>query len=400
MLQRLQRNTRWPFVGLQLSNVALNFSHALATVLYPWIMYDLTGSVVCMALMAFMSGIVLLAGMVFGGYVAELLGIRHTALISAKIGTLTALLVAALYTADFLTPGTLIFLSLLSAILDGPAAVATEVRVPEIARLSRLPKSKANSIDDMIDGFVLLTASAASAFIIAAIGSKDAAWWIAICNFTAMMFLSFSLPKFRLRAAPQLRDVIVAGKQLRHMASSLPLALCASAALGFSMTLQIFLVPAALRLQGESVAWLGIFIAASATGTIIMNMHLASRQEVPAPASIVSRAFLGLAFAMGLLWIEISPLTMVLAGLVAGLANGWLSPAFAAILEVKSPRGIRPHVMGLSYSIVLLFLPLEYMLTGVSIGVTSLKTTFILSFFVLSLAATISSAWLECIEND
>ncbi len=400
MLQRLQRNARWPFVGLQLSNVALNFGHAFATVLYPWIMYDLTGSVVCMALMAFINGGVLLIGMAFGGYVAEMLGIRHTALISAKIGALTSLLIAALYTADFLNPGTLLFLSLLSSILDGPATVATEVKVPEIARLSGLSKTDANSIDDMIDGLVLLTASAASAFIIAAIGSKDAAWWITICNFAAMMLLSFSLPKFRLRAAPHLLDIIVAGRRFRVAATSLPLALCASAALGFFMTLQIFLVPAALRLQGESVAWLGIFIAASATGTIMMNLHLASRQDRPTPSSTVSRAFLGLALATGLMWIEISPLTMIFAGLVAGLANGWLSPAFVAILQVKAPRDIRPHVMGLSYSVVLLFLPLEYMLTGVAIGLTSFKTTCILAIFLLSLAAAVSAAWLECIEND
>ena len=400
MLQRLQRSARWPFVGLQLSNVALNFSHAFATVLYPWIMYDLTGSVVCMALMVFINGMVLLVGMAFGGYVAELLGIRHTALISAKIGALTSLLVAALYTADFLTPGTLIFLGLLSATLDGPATVATEVKVPEIARLSGLSRTDANSIDDMLDGFVLLTASAASAFVIAAIGPKDAAWWIAICNFTAMMLLSFSLPKFRLRAAPRLLDIIAAGRQFRSLAVSLPLALCASAALGFFMALQIFLVPAALRLQGESVAWLGIFIAASATGTIMMNLHLASSQTRPTPASTVSRAFLGLALAMGLMWIEISPLTLMFAGLIAGLANGWLSPAFVAILQVKAPRDIRPHVMGLSYSVVLLFLPLEYMLTGISIGLISFKTTCILSIFLLSLAATISAAWLESIEND
>ncbi len=400
MLQRLQRNARWPFVGLQLSNVALNFSHAFATVLYPWIMYDLTGSVVWMALMVFISGIVLLVGMAFGGYVAEWLGIRYTALIAAKIGALTSLLVAALYTADFLSPGMLILLGLLSTILDGPATVATEAKVPEIARLSGLSPADANSIDDMIDGLVLLTASAASAFIIAIIGAKEAAWWIAICNFAAMTLLSLSLPNFRLRPAPRLRDIVVAGRQFRDRAVSLPLALCASAALGFFMTLQIFLVPAALQLQGASVAWLGIFIAASAAGTIMMNLHLASRQRAPAAASIVSRAFLGLAFATGLMWVEISPLTMMLAGLVAGLANGWLSPAFVSILQVKSPRGRRPYVTGLSYSVVLLFLPLEYMLTGTAIGLTSFRTTCTLLVFLLSMAAAISASWLEAIEND
>lgn len=380
--------------------MALNFSHAFATVLYPWIMYDLTGSVVCMALMVFLNGIVLLLGMAFGGYVAEWLGVRYTALIAAKVGTLTSLLVAAFYTADLLSPGTLISLGLLSSILDGPATVATEVKIPEIARLSGMSPTDANSIDDMMDGFVLLTASAASAFIIAAIGSKDAAWWIAICNFAAMVLLSFSLPRFRLRATPRLLDIVAAAKQFRGLTASLPLALCASAALGFFMTLQIFLVPAALRLQGESVAWLGIFIAASAAGTVIMNQQLAYLQNMPAPASTVSWAFLGLAFATGLMWIEVSPLTMMFAGLVAGLANGWLSPAFAAILHVKAPRDIRPYVMGLSYSVVLLFLPLEYMLTGAFIGLTSFRTTCILLMFLLSLAAAVSAAWLESIQND
>lgn len=400
MLQRLQRNARWPFVGLQLSNVASNFSHAFATVLYPWIMYDLTGSVVCMAVMAVLNGIVLLFGMAFGGYVAELLGVRYTALISAKVGTLTSLLIAALYTADFLSPGIFILLGLMSSILDGPATVATETKIPEIARLSGMSLTDANSIDDVLDGFVLLTASAASAFIIAAIGSKDAAWWIACCNFAAMVTLSFSLPKFRLRAAPRFRDVIAAGKQFRRLAASLPLALCASAALGFFMTLQIFLVPAALRLQGGSMAWLGIFIAASAVGTIMMNLHLASRQHTPPPAATVSRAFLGLALAMGMLWIEVSPATMMFSGLVAGLANGWLSPAFVAILQIKAPRESRPYVMGFSYAVVLLFLPLEYMVAGAAIGFTSFRTTCMLLMFLLSLAAAVSAAWLESIQND
>jgi MFS family permease len=321
MFQQFQRSTRWPFVGLQLSNVALNVSHAFATVLYPWIMYDLTGSVVCMALMAFVNGAVLLIGMVFGGYVAEMLGARHTALISAKVAVLTSLMIAVFYMADFLHPGTLLLLGLVGSILDGPATVATEAKTLEIARLSRVSSTAAASIDDTIDGLLLLTASAASAFIIAVIGPKDAAWWIVIGNFIAMTLLSFSLPRFRLGPAPKLGDILCAGRRLRAAAVSLPFTLWASATLGFFIVLQVFIVPAALRLEGASVARVGLFIAASATGTIMMNLHLASRHAMPAPAVIVSRTLLGLALSMCILWMQITPLTMMLSGLVAGLAN-------------------------------------------------------------------------------
>jgi len=400
VFQQFQRSTRWPFIGLQLSNVALNASHAFATVLYPWIAYDLTGSVACMALTAFVNGIVILIGMVFGGYVAEMLGTRCTALISAKVGLLTSLLIAALYMADLLHLGTFLILNLVGSILDGPATIATEAKTPEIARLSRLSSATANSVDDTIDELVLLTASAASAFIIAIIGPKDAAWWIVVGNFVAMMFLSFSLPRFRLGPAPRLDDIISAGRRLRASAVSLPFTLWASATLGFFIVLQVFVVPAALRLEGASVAWLGLFIAASATGTVVMNLHLASRHAMPAPAAIISGALLGLALSMCILWMQISPLTMMLAGLVAGLANGWLSPAFIAILQVKAPRDCRPYVMGLSYSVVLLFLPLEYILTGAAIGLTSFQTACILLIFLLSLAAAVSAAWLECIQTD
>lgn len=64
-------------------------------------------------------------------------------------------------------------------------------------------------------------------------------------------------------------------------------------------------------------------------------MHCTSSTAPPVAA--VNEAFragrcLGLAAATGLMWIGLSPLTMMVAGRVAGFANGWLSPAFVEIL--------------------------------------------------------------------
>lgn len=56
-----------PCFNFNAGNIALNSSHAFAAVVYPWIMYDLTRSVVCMSLIAFVNAGVLVIGMVFGG---------------------------------------------------------------------------------------------------------------------------------------------------------------------------------------------------------------------------------------------------------------------------------------------------------------------------------------------
>ncbi|MGO4843793.1 hypothetical protein AB4144_67095, partial [Rhizobiaceae sp. 2RAB30] len=67
------------------------------------------------------------------------------------MGALASIGAAVAYDAGALTIGVLATLSLMGSLLDGPGGVAIEARVPEIARMARMPLMQANAIDDLID---------------------------------------------------------------------------------------------------------------------------------------------------------------------------------------------------------------------------------------------------------
>lgn len=131
---------KWPFIGLQISNAATNLGHALAAVLYPWVMYQISGSILWTTAIAAITVSLLLIGLIFGGYLADLVGFRDVALSASSLAAVMALAVAALYAADLLTPKLFLIVAVIGRILDGPATIAVEARLQEIARLSKVSR--------------------------------------------------------------------------------------------------------------------------------------------------------------------------------------------------------------------------------------------------------------------
>ena len=193
---------KWPFIGLQISNAAMNLGQALAAVLYPWVMYQISGSILWTTAIVAVTVSLLLLGLVLGGYIADFVGLRDVALSASNLTAVMALAVAALYAADLLTPKLFLTLAVIGAILDGPAAIAVEARLPEIARLSRVSGHNASVIDDIIDATVLIGAPAITGILLATVGVPGLMWAIAVLSVIALVFLSLSLPRFRLSPPP------------------------------------------------------------------------------------------------------------------------------------------------------------------------------------------------------
>ena len=365
---RLAR-TIWPYTGLQLASITVNLANAITAVVYPWLVYDLSGNASWMGIIAALTLFPAIFGSAFGGIIAEKVGIRRMALVSVAMGTAAAVAAAAAHDAGMLTIGLLASLALLGAILDGPGGIAIEARVPEIARLARLPLIRANAIDDLVDNGAAIAGPAIAAFLVAVASTTVLLWIIAVINLVAAVLVALSVPRFRLRR--------IAGSTVGQMKAGLGFifgqptlrSALILAGIGTSVFVAVegIALPAILRTEGRSAALLGMFLAAASAGAIASNVALAFASQAPSLRGIFSTAFAGLAAGVALLLFGRSVPIMIASGAMLGVAAGPLSPVFATLLQSSVPKDLRANVIGISMSLVLLGAPAAALVTGVAL---------------------------------
>lgn len=361
--------TAWPFAGLQLASIVVNLGNAIATVVYPWLVYDLTGSAGWMGVVAFVTLLPVIVGTAFGGVLAERVGIRRIALSSVILGALASIAAAAAYDAGMLTIGLLVALALMGALLDGPGGVAIEARVPEIARMARMPLMRANAIDDLIDNAAAIAGPAVAAVLVAVTTTTVLLWIIAAINAAAAVLVAASLPRFRLRQTGKatLRELRVGLRFVLGSAQLRAALLLAGFGTGIFVALQAIVLPAILRIDGRSAALLGLFLAAASAGAILVNLGLALVGRTPSLRGIFIVAFVGLAAGVLLLAVNRSVVALMASGAILGVAAGPLSPVFATLLQSGAPKEMRANVIGISMSLLLVSAPLASLAAGAAL---------------------------------
>lgn len=389
---RLAR-TRGPFAGLQLASIVFNLGNAITAIVYPWLVYDLTGSASWMGVIAFMTLTPAIVGSAFGGLVAERLGIRRTAILAACFGTAAAVAAALLYSLDTLTIGLLVTLALCGAILDGPGGVAIEARVPEIARLARMPLLRANAIDDLIDSGAAIVGPAIAAVLVAVVDTQALLWIIAAINAAAAMLVMLSLPQFRLRQASSAATAEFRAA-LRIIFGSVRLRtalLLASLGTGTFVAIEAVALPAILRSEGQSASALGIYLTAAAAGAITVNLALAALGRSPSLRNVFVAAFVGLAAGVVILAIDRSMPMLIASGAVLGIAAGPLSPIFTTLLQTSAPKSLRAHVIGASISLILVAAPVAVLVVGTTLDLFGATAVLISCAAVLAACAVIAA---------
>ncbi|GAA2829284.1 MFS transporter [Aminobacter aminovorans] len=361
--------TSGPFAGLQLASIVFNLGNAITAIVYPWLVYDLTGSASWMGVIAFMTLTPAIVGSAFGGLVAERLGIRRTANLAACLGTAAAVMAALLYSLDTLTIGLLVALALCGAILDGPGGVAIESRVPEIARLARMPLLRANAIDDLVDSGAAIVGPAIAAVLVAVVDTQTLLWIIAAINAAAAVLVMLSLPQFRLRqASSTAKAEFTAALRIIFGSVRLRTALVlASLGTGTFVAIETVALPATLRAEGQPATALGIYLTAAAAGAIAVNLGLAAIGKSPSLRNVFVAAFIGLAAGVILLAIDRSIPMLIASGAVLGIAAGPLSPVFTTLLQTSAPKSLRAHVIGASISLILVAAPVTVLLVGTAL---------------------------------
>lgn len=361
---------RAPLTGNLTSGGLSNLGNAMSGVIYPWIVFDLTGSATAMGVVAFATLTPLVIGALLCGFVIDRLGVRPTALAANAMSAATAITVALLHGFGLLSFPVLVVLASLGAVLDGPGAIAHDLRWPNLARMARMPLVRANVLDDIVKNGCQLGAPVLAGLVLAFGGGAAGLQLLAAISAGALVTTFVMLPRspLRFRTSPStLRENLAgAGFVIQTPALLTPLALCA---LGTSVFVAIESValPAMLRAEGASASDLGTFLACSALGALLINVALLALPSTPPPRFVFTSAFVGLSVALGLLAIDHSVFALGMAGTALGLAAGPLTPLVQTLLQTVPPRAIRARVLGSSFGLILVAAPVSALAAGVTI---------------------------------
>ena len=132
--------------------------------------------------------------------------------------------------------------------------------------------------------------------------------------------------------------------------------------------LDAVVMPVFLRESGRSAADLGGFLAMASGGAIAGALayartghRLAWRQVVLACLALETLAF-------ALMALQDRTLVLLLAGVLAGLGAGPLSPLFSTCLLRRTPVAIRGQVLGAANAVALVATPLAVLMAGAAVG--------------------------------
>lgn len=364
--------SRVPLVGVIGSGSLTILANGVGAIAYPWLVYDLSGSVAWMGLVATLALAPLVIGTLFGSVLIDRYGARRIAILGDTLGALAAIAIAVLASFGLLSVELLAALAFLSALLDGPAIIAHESRLPEIARLARLPLARVNIIDDLLDNTASIAAPALAGVFVTIFSAGSTLYAIAGIATIGALLTAFTMPHFKPRSGPLGPALAAALEGPRFIARAPTLRhalLLATFGMAAFIAIESVILPAILRGADRPASDLGLFLSAVGIAAVAINVALAMLKRAPALRSVFVAALAGLAASIGLLAIDQSVPALIGAGALLGFSAGPLTPIFNTLLQTASPKAIRARVIGASSGLVLAAAPLATLASGFGLEV-------------------------------
>lgn len=353
--------------------------NAVASVALPWLVLSLTGNAVWTGVAAAAGMVPLVIGAFLGGPVVDRFGSRIVAVTADLASAFSVAAIPLLFFFGQLSLCALIALIVIGALLDGPGMIAYDARVPELARLARLPIERVTSIDELLENASLIFGPPVAAIAIAGFGIEYALLITAGCSLMAAIIGAISLPPHRRRIVrTEIGHETLAG--LRFLISDPLLRLIlvvAMVMLAVFGALNAVILPALFRAEGANALDLGLFLAVSGVGAAMSAVAFALWGfRWSGRAILVSSLFGGASSLCLIALIQSGPYLLVAAAML-GLSTGALGPLADALFLKRAPSAIRGGVLGTTTAIAMVATPVAVLIAGVSVE-------------------TIGAAWLLC----
>lgn len=359
-------HSRIPLYGIILAGGLSLFGNAVAGVVLPWIVLSLTGNAAWTGFAAAAGMMPLVIGAFFGGPIVDRFGSRVVAVTADLASAFSVAAIPLLMMAGQLDIGLLIGLIVIGALLDGPGMIAHDARVPELARVARMPIERVTSIDELLENTALIFGPPVAGIAIAAFGIEYALLITAGCSLLAAIIGAICLPRHRRRITD--RDeggVALAGLRFLLTEPLLRLMLVvAMVMLAVFGALNAVVLPVLFKVSGADVLDLGLFLAVSGAGAAFSAVTFAIWGHAWNGRIVLLAGISGATLAIGLIaLIETGPYLFFAAALI-GLSTGALGPLANTMFLKRAPASIRGSVLGTTAAIAMMATPLAVLIAG------------------------------------
>jgi MFS family permease len=360
--------TRTPIAALLVAATLSFMAEAIAMVVIPWFVLELTGSYAQMGIIGFFTFLPRVVATFLGGQVVDRFGFLRSSVASDVLSGLSVCGIAVLYATGHLTFAWLVVLVIVGAFFDGPGATAKDAMVPELAAVAGIDLDRVNAFFQGARRVSFLIGPLIAGFLIALAGTGSVLWLNAAV-FGLSALVTFALvPSVAIPAKHEpgsfWANTLFGFRFLRQHRLMLWLAGVVGLMNFLDAPLTTVQLPGLVREHYGSAEQLGILLGANGGGAVVSTIIFSA----VAPRLSRRKVFIACFFVVGLAFfaLAMAPPYPVAVGVmvIMGLAGGPPNPILMSIRQEQVPLASRARVFGTTTAIAFVAIPFGQLAGG------------------------------------
>ncbi|MET0784434.1 MFS transporter [Leifsonia flava] len=379
---------RLPLVALLTAQLVSLAGNAVTVIAVPLYVLQTTGSPVATGVAGVFATVPIVVGGALGGVIVDRFGFRLSSIVADLASGLTVLAIPVLAATVGLPFWALLFLVFLSGLLDTPGDSARASLVPDLARLGRVPITRAAGAQSAIERSARLLGAAVAGGLVVLVGPLGALFIDAGTFLVSALIVAVLVPRAGRagdggstaeRHPESYLSGLTAGFRFlweNRLIRAVVLLVTATNAIdvaGMTVLKPVY----ATTVLGDP-ATLGAMIACFAGGALVGSVVFASVGH-----RLAGRALFVACFAVAgvlpysAMALEIPFLALLAVMLVSGFAAGAINPMISTVMYGTIPATMRARVFGATSAGVAATMPLGAFAAGVAVEVVGLQATLV-----------------------
>ncbi len=390
------RRTAVPLYASMMTSALSAMAAGIIVMSLPWSYLSSGGSPAWAGVMAAALHLPVAIGLVLGGRISDRIGPRRTLIATDAAGLL--LVVAGLLILEMGHDASWLVLGVIAAsnLLSAPGNIAQASRVPELARLARMPLERANGLQEILLQVGHVLGPATGVLLVEAGGLRAALAAVAILSSVVVTFDATWFPRFGARSPSSSRGIPASAARLilndRFLCTVVVIGVFLVAVFN---SLDEVLAPNLALKSGVGGGALAAFLFTSGASALISAVaYTYAGHRIPPMTVFISGIWVT---ASGFIALAVLPtsIAFLFAPLLIGAGVGPLWPIVITWIQRTVPQSLRGETIGVLSGAVLLAQPIAALIAGPAVAHLGLDFLLIGTTLLVLVAAAMAHVLLH-----